>query len=734
MAWTFNGSGSQTTIPNGSHQDIPNGDWSFGGWFRIASNNNSDYRRIFSWGTPGGTPHVQVFIPGDGTGVSNTDHLSARVIGVSGSDTGIIYIPGLWLTSHTNKWLPWTLTHDDSANTTWLRILDRSTSTYYSANSVIGLGAITSTNIAEVTYIGATNNGNDSARFQGDMAEMFFLPGVFFDVNTWHGFIHGGRPHRYQDRKNGGWYVPMLGDRADEEWIAHVTPSSTNVATTIFDGPPVQKTSRSIYIPSEAEAIPATTGLKLSQFNAQVVKDPPQTGHIKVGRLWAEVLISGVATTNTFNESINDVMTLNSSVSLARSFSDSANNTINLTQNVTYKFDREEVADTLNITHSAVAVREIPLGVSSTISLISLGGRSLTYGATQNLGLVSTVNGFNYVADRAPAGNILTLTQCVEVQGSKVVEHALGLTQTVNVQYPYRLSVVTPLTIAQHTSTPYHMWVEDTVGLWQRTSVPLPTQHVTSTLNMIQDSPIGRFVDTLALTQCIQFSFAYEITQTMNITDQVDLEGLWVRSVEHSNIVGHSLTWYEDTPCGRKQYTPFQGENTISSNFTAPRNTLQDPQGDTSDFSLYIPYLGVPTSKVTMRKPELDNRDRNAYTRVNHETRGGKLIVYADPQWPNVRTLAVTIIGLLESEVDELQDFMEETLGQEIGLTDWEGRLWKGIITNPNEVATQDGKKRWTVTFEFEGEMLLVEQPGDNDGSGDGQTMNIQQSVSAVIV
>ena len=60
--------------------------------------------------------------------------------------------------------------------------------------------------------------------------------------------------------------------------------------------------------------------------------------------------------------------------------------------------------------------------------------------------------------------------------------------------------------------------------------------------------------------------------------------------------------------------------------------------------------------------------------------------------WPHVRTLAVTIVGLSESDVDDMHDFMESTLGQEIGLTDWEGRLWKGIITNPNEAATQDSR------------------------------------------
>jgi hypothetical protein len=192
------------------------------------------------------------------------------------------------------------------------------------------------------------------------------------------------------------------------------------------------------------------------------------------------------------------------------------------------------------------------------------------------------------------------------------------------------------------------------------------------------------------------------------------------------------MSWYEDSPCGRKNYTPFKGESTIPYDVLPPKDTLQDPQGDTGNFSLYTPYLGAVTNKVTLRKPELDNRDRNAYSRVNHETRGGKLSIYSDPIWPKVRTIVVTITGLREAEVDEFQTFMADTLGQEIGLTDWEGRLWKGFIKNPNSPATQDGKKSWVITFEFEAEALNVEQPGNDNGNG--MDINLTHSVSAVII
>jgi hypothetical protein len=311
-------------------------------------------------------------------------------------------------------------------------------------------------------------------------------------------------------------------------------------------------------------------------------------------------------------------------------------------------------------------------------------------------------------------------------------EHDLGLIQTVNVLAPIKPVVTSVLGLAHHTSTPYRELISHTMNLIHFIPTPLVPQNVSDTLTFTHDSPIGLISDEISFTQVVGFGFAHVISQNLGITDQLHLQSDWVRSVAHTDILGHALTWYEDTPCGRKQYTPFQGENTIPTTVEAPSNELQDPQGDTGNFSVYQPYLGIPIKKVTMRKPELDNRDRNSYTRINNETRGGKIVVYADPDWPKVRTLAVTIIGLIETKVDELHTFMQDTVGQEVGLTDWEGRLWKGFITNPNEVATQDGRGMWTVTFEFQGEMLEVEQPGNDDGNG--MAMNLAQSVTGVIV
>ena len=472
--------------------------------------------------------------------------------------------------------------------------------------------------------------------------------------------------------------------------------------------------------------------LRLLQFYTQVVATSDRSSEdLRVRRLYADVLVSDVGS-GVVPESANNAMTLNQSVGFVREFNVSASSTLNMQQTAGYKFDEQEVAHSLNLSQVAVGVREIPLSASSTMSLVSLGGRVFEFSASNTMVMTDLQTHFNYVGDRQPVGNVMVLTQCVQEKSSRFLTHDLGLTQTVDIVFPIKPVIIQHMALTQHSSTPHRAFISDFMYLTQQIGLVLPVQHVTSTMNLISESPIGRFEQTLNLTQTACIGYHQSPSHNLGITDSVQLEAIFVRSVNHSNFIGHSLTWYEEQTCGEKQYTPFQGENTVpASTYTAPPDTLQDPQGDTGNFSVYTPYLGVPSSKVVLRNPEMDNRDRNAYTRVNEETRGGKLIVFSDPTWPHIRTLAVTIIGLTEAKVDEFQDFLLDTLGQEIGLTDWEGRLWKGVVTNPDETATQDGKRGWTVTFEFEGEMLNVQQPEYN--GGDGQRMSMSQTVTAVI-
>jgi len=154
-----------------------------------------------------------------------------------------------------------------------------------------------------------------------------------------------------------------------------------------------------------------------------------------------------------------------------------------------------------------------------------------------------------------------------------------------------------------------------------------------------------------------------------------------------------------------KQYAPQIGESTDPNAPTPPPATLQGPvAGIEVPFQLVYPATGTASDSVTLRAPNLGNKDRLAFNRISRETRGGTLIVYADPMWPRTQTLVLQFSGLLRTEALALLQFMETHLGQEIGLVDWEHRYWKGGIVNTTDPAVQDGRDRFTAGFEFEGE------------------------------
>ncbi len=156
----------------------------------------------------------------------------------------------------------------------------------------------------------------------------------------------------------------------------------------------------------------------------------------------------------------------------------------------------------------------------------------------------------------------------------------------------------------------------------------------------------------------------------------------------------------------RHQYSPFVGDSSDPNAPSPPPATVNGPMaGIQVPFQLVYPSIGSVTDSVALKTPNLGNKDRLSFQRVLRETRGGTLIVYADPIWPKIQTLVLTFSGLLRVESQELLTFIDDHLGQEIGLIDWEHRYWRGVITTPDEPAIEDRFDSFTVNFEFEGEL-----------------------------
>jgi hypothetical protein len=153
--------------------------------------------------------------------------------------------------------------------------------------------------------------------------------------------------------------------------------------------------------------------------------------------------------------------------------------------------------------------------------------------------------------------------------------------------------------------------------------------------------------------------------------------------------------------CAGRSYTPFVG-STDDPNAPIPPSTTVPILERVEGVQLYWP-VDVPTMTVTLRGPELDNKDRLRFQRINRETRGGTLVVFADPIWPKVQQLTLEFVGLEESEAQSVLSFIAATLGKEVGLRDWENRHWAGVIVSPDEPIIRNGPQNISTALEFEG-------------------------------
>jgi hypothetical protein len=150
------------------------------------------------------------------------------------------------------------------------------------------------------------------------------------------------------------------------------------------------------------------------------------------------------------------------------------------------------------------------------------------------------------------------------------------------------------------------------------------------------------------------------------------------------------------------RYHPFIGTPSAGS---PPATLVWSPVAGVAAGTLVYPAAPPYTDWLTLRSPDLGNKDRLQFNRITRETRGGTLIVFADPIWPKVQVQVLSFSGLNETEARGLLDFMTTHLGLEIGYVDCEQRYWTGVITNTTEPMTQDGRGMYTASFEFEGEL-----------------------------
>jgi hypothetical protein len=306
---------------------------------------------------------------------------------------------------------------------------------------------------------------------------------------------------------------------------------------------------------------------------------------------------------------------------------------------------------------------------------------------------IDAVVGVQCVFSRECAAEVQSTTSELDTDTYAMVDVITGLDCTALASRPLAVSAVQPVGITVSASKV--LVYPDAIDLSASAEVSLDC---TAAKN-----EYGAGLAWLLLTATVTVDKCQPVVAYIEVGATADVLLTASREAVAEVDIDFSVTYLVESSCIEFEYHPFVGSGAEDAP-TPPPITLSEPLEVSETFKLVYPAAGAVTDSVTLRAPQFGNRDRIGINRINRETRGGTLVVYADPIWPKTQTLVLSFAGLTRGEAVNLLTFYETYLGDEIGLLDWEHRYWKGVITQPDAVI-QDGRDSYSASFEFEGEL-----------------------------
>jgi len=388
-----------------------------------------------------------------------------------------------------------------------------------------------------------------------------------------------------------------------------------------------------------------------------------------------------------------------------------------------------------NLTLSVIAgvFRSTPVEAENTLTFTDLAERGIYY-RTLAHNLTLSTSAIVFRSTSVSAISTLAFDQ-LATSNQKFPQATSTLTfgQTIAVIRPWYLSVTTPLveTTTQFDYDTFSMITVILSGLDSTATVASfqTTQNVQSWLDLNSQNANGYILraDAIAADADNTLSMSVEaiVNQTADASNtlamtasasaqtgipaEVNLaldsvaSALLSRSVSASSTITITETVrFKTSSPDLCNYEPLIGSTTDPDAPTPPPSTLP-AASELTGFRLIFPSTSMATDELVLRAPNLGDLNRLAFDRINRETRGGTLVIFADTIWPKVETLVLQFSVLTKEEAYALLTFMDAHLGQEIRLIDWEHRAWKGVITNPQDPIVEDRRNSFTASFEFEG-------------------------------
>ena len=395
-----------------------------------------------------------------------------------------------------------------------------------------------------------------------------------------------------------------------------------------------------------------------------------------------------------------------------------------------------EASNTLSVTHEATFFRV--LFAQNTISLTQLveeGFISLVAESTISLQHTARPDSLELFA--ITTLDTLTVAATSSIR-SVSAENTIDLVQSENVIRPYRISAINRIIEINQEFDPISGDLIDVIitNLTNTVTVVVaPNRVLVQNIPLVQQANVVLITvnsvdlaasNALNISQQVRLSTTADASSSLGLTQEAD--GLLsedaltvIDSLQQAAVVQTEATLQAISELALRQslgyvlerdrtdcdYSPFVGGTDEPGLLSPPRPKLPEPFlgiPESVRFRLAaIPFEdGVTDDIIDLRAPNFGNRERLQSTRINRQSAGGTLQVFADPMWPKVHQLVMQFSALKATQARALLDFIERHVGAEIGLVDHERRVWRVVITNPDEAIVQDGREKFSATLEME--------------------------------
>ncbi|KKM83516.1 hypothetical protein LCGC14_1308600 [marine sediment metagenome] len=342
-------------------------------------------------------------------------------------------------------------------------------------------------------------------------------------------------------------------------------------------------------------------------------------------------------------------------------------NVITITQEAKSHLHTRAVTNDITITQTAV-------GTNSAVHVVASNTLTLTTEAS-----FAAINRYEVIS------RLITFTFVVDSETGEVTVIETGLSNTASVERSItNRGLSNDIEITQ--SVVFEL---DRVGYFERSVESILT--ITSTVD--RDHTVESI---LTIISTAEFELVTQPQSALTITQTAEREVTLNRMANSMFGVAQTVTYEVVGRFDHCTYSPFIGSSTHPDAPTAP--AIIPPT--ISRAGAVILERGADV--LTLRLPELGNRDRLDFTRINRESRGGVLYIFSDPLWPKTENMQLDFLGCTEVEMQNILTFIKNTLGHEIIIHDWESRSWYGFITNPDTPVVRDNKGTSSIALELD--------------------------------